>query len=186
MISDDVFLDLVDGHVGRNLRDIANRAQRDAVTHGPDSILQITAGPGSGKTTVLVLRALRHVLVEDINPEHILITTFTRKAARELRTRWLDWGTSLLNALSQYQRVEHIDINRCRIDTLDSTVHDVLTEFRPAGQLAPALADTSASLLIFKREVWSCPASVDSVWFDLVNARSKPPLKGYRGMVADG
>ena len=168
MISDDVFLDLVDGHIGRNLRDIANRAQRDAVTHSPDSILQIVAGPGSGKTTVLVLRALRHVLVEDVKPEHILITTFTRKAARELRTRWLDWGTSLLKALSQYQSVEHIDINRCRIDTLDGTVHDVLTEFRPAGQLAPALADTSASLLILKREVfqsmyWPNQQTVDTL-----------------------
>ena len=168
MISDDVFLDLVDGHVGRTLRDIANKAQRDAVTHNPDSILQIVAGPGSGKTTVLVLRALRHVLVEDIKPEHILITTFTRKAARELRTRWLDWGTSLLKALSQHQSVEHIDINRCRIDTLDGTVHDVLTEFRPAGELAPALADTSASLLILKREVfqsmyWPNQQTVDTL-----------------------
>ena len=33
-------------------------------------------------------------------------------------------------------------------------MHDVLTEFRPAGELAPALADTSASLLILKREVF--------------------------------
>ncbi len=168
MIGDDVFLDLVDGHLGRNLRDIANRAQRDAVTHSPNSILQLVAGPGSGKTTVLVLRALRHVLVEDVEPEHILITTFTRKAARELRTRWLDWGTSLLHALSQHQSVEHIDINRCRIDTLDGTVHDVLTEFRPAGQLAPALADTSASLLILKREVfqsmyWPNQQTVDTL-----------------------
>ena len=154
MISDDDFLNLVDGHLGRNLRDDANRAQRDAVTHSADSILQIVAGPGSGKTTVLVLRALRHVIVEDVLPEHILITTFTRKAAQELRTRWLDWGTSLLNALAQYQSVEHIDINRCRIDTLDSTVHDVLTEFRPAGVIAPALADTPASALILKREVF--------------------------------
>ena len=154
MISGDDFLDLVDRHLGRNLRDEANRAQRNAVTHSADSILQIVAGPGSGKTTVLVLRALRHVFVEDVLPEHILITTFTRKAARELRTRWLDWGTSLLDALSQHPSVGHIDINRCRIDTLDSTVHDVLTEFRTAGTLAPALADTSASLLILKREVF--------------------------------
>ena len=35
-------------------------------------------------------------------------------------------------------------------------------------------------------ENWSYPSSVDSWCFDLVNARSKPPLKGYMGMVADG
>ncbi len=154
VISEDEYLDLVDRHLDRNLRDDANGAQRESVTHGTDSILQIVAGPGSGKTTVLVLRALRHMFVEDVLPEHILITTFTRKAAQELRTRWLDWGTSLHSAISEQQSVEHIDINRCRIDTLDSTVHDVLTEFRAAGALAPALADTAASLLRLKREVF--------------------------------
>ncbi len=154
MINDAVFLDLVDNLLNRNLFDDANRAQRDAITHDSDKVLQIVAGPGSGKTTVLVLRALRHVLVEDIMPEDILITTFTRKAAQELRSRWLDWGTSLLEAMSQKQDVLHIDINRCRIDTLDSTVHDILTEFRSVGAIAPTLADASASALILKRRVF--------------------------------
>ena len=33
---------------------------------------------------------------------------------------------------------------------------------------------------------WSYPSSVDSWCFDLLNARSIPPLKGYWGIVADG
>lgn len=154
MIGDGDFLELVDRHLDRNLRDPGNASQRKAVTHCGDSILQIVAGPGSGKTTALVLRALRHVLVEGILPDHIVITTFTRKAARELRTRWLDWGTVLLENLSDQTMVELIDINRCRIDTLDSIVRDVLTEFRGAGSLAPAQVDDSTSLLILKREVF--------------------------------
>ncbi len=154
MISNERFLDLAGCVLGRNLRDPANKAQLGALTHGADPILQIVAGPGSGKTTVLVLRALRHVFVEDNLPEHILITTFTRKAARELRTRWLDWGTALRDKLSGSYDLRRIDINRCRIDTLDSTVHDVLTEFRPPGTLAPALADATASLLILKRRIF--------------------------------
>ena len=154
VINDDCFLDIVSRHLNRDLREPANRAQLDAVTHDKDTILKIVAGPGSGKTTVLVLRALRHVLIEGILPEEVLITTFTRKAAQELRTRWLDWGTSLMNVISQTQSVSHIDLNRCRIDTLDSIIHEVLTDFRPVGTLAPALADTSASLLIFKRRVF--------------------------------
>ena len=180
MITDDCFLDLVDRHLGWNLRDPANGAQRDAVTHSSGAILQIVAGPGSGKTTVLVLRALRSVFVHDILPENILITTFTRKAAQELRTRWLDWGTVLLDALSGTTDVERIDINRSRIDTLDSTVRDVLTEFRPPGALAPALAETSASLLFLKREVfqplyWQNKDTIDTLLSRYTFDRTPPP-----------
>ena len=154
LLNDERFLNLVDQLLDRDLCGSANEAQRVAVTHSGDSILQIVAGPGSGKTTVLVLRALRHVFVNGILPEQILITTFTRKAARELRTRWLDWGNILLNGLSRTQDVSQIDINRCRIDTLDSIIHAVLTEFRVVGTLAPVLADTSASHLILKRRIF--------------------------------
>ncbi|MCA1494848.1 AAA family ATPase [Ensifer sp. NBAIM29] len=34
----------------------------------------IIAGPGNGKTTVLVLRVLRHILVDQLPPQQILIT----------------------------------------------------------------------------------------------------------------
>lgn len=151
MITTSRFLKLVHQLLGPDLTKGANKVQRNAVTHSTGSVLQIVAGPGSGKTTVLVLRALWHVFVNDTLPEQILITTFTRKASRELRTRWLDWGTVIRKAVSRTHDVSHIDINRCKIDTLDSVVRDVLVEFRPAGSLAPALSDTSASLLIFKR-----------------------------------
>lgn len=166
MISSHTYLELVDKHLGYKLFNQANRAQLDAVTHDADRILQIVAGPGSGKTTVLVLRALRFVLVKDVLPEKILITTFTRKAARELRTRWLDWGTKLCSKLKNTHNLDHIDLNRCRIDTLDSTIYDVLREFRPPGTLAPMLADTSASILILKRGAfqamyWNNKAIID-------------------------
>jgi len=62
-----------------------NREQRACLAHDPASPLLIVAGPGSGKTMVLVLRALRHVLVDHVSPEQIVITTFTRKAAKEIR-----------------------------------------------------------------------------------------------------
>jgi DNA helicase-2/ATP-dependent DNA helicase PcrA len=67
-----------------------NHDQVDCLAHDPAIPLLIVAGPGSGKTTVLVLRALRHVMVDRIPPERIMITTFTRKAAREIRTRLID------------------------------------------------------------------------------------------------
>ena len=153
MISNDRFLDIIRSRIERDLRNLNNEAQLNAVEHADNRILQIVAGPGSGKTTVLVLRALRFVFVENVLPENILITTFTRKAARELRTRWLDWGTVLCEELESDPAVnlDQIDLNRCRIDTLDSIVQQVLTEYRLPGTLAPVVAETSASNLILKR-----------------------------------
>jgi len=142
----------------------ANISQRDGVAHDGDDVLMIVAGPGSGKTTVLVLRALRHVLVDDILPENILITTFTRKAAKELRTRWLDWGTLLLDSLRSNSdfadAINRIDLNRCRIDTLDSLAQQALTENKLPGEVAPILAEGSTARLLLKR------ASFGSIYND--------------------
>ena len=156
MIGNDRFLDLVSSCLERDLRDPNNIAQLNAVNHADNQILQIVAGPGSGKTTVLIFRALRFVFVEDVLPENIIITTFTRKAARELRTRWLDWGTTLCTELESDPDIDlaQIDLNRCRIDTLDSIVQQALTEYRLPGALAPVVAETSASNLILKRSAF--------------------------------
>ena len=81
-----------------------NVPQRTCVQHGTDSALMIVAGPGSGKTTVLVLRALRHVLVDGMQPESVMITTFTRKAAGELSSRLLGWGIMLVDYFAQRAR----------------------------------------------------------------------------------
>ena len=136
----------------RDLLDPNNSAQLEAVTRAGDFVLQIVAGPGSGKTSVIVLRALRHVFVEGVLPENVLITTFTRKAARELRTRWLGWGNSILEEIGSRDR--EIDLNRCEIDTLDSIVHRVLSDHRPIGEPRPIISETPASVVILRRRVF--------------------------------
>lgn len=149
-ISDKEFLELAKRRADRDLLDPNNRAQWEAATYAGDSVLQIVAGPGSGKTTVIVLRALRHVFVEGVRPENILITTFTRKAAKELRTRWLEWGTAILKDADPDGR-RGIDLNKCAIDTLDSVAHRVLSDYRPPGEPSPIIAETPASLVTLRR-----------------------------------
>ncbi len=50
-------------------------------------VLLIEAGPGSGKTRVLVQRLLRRIAAGAVEPEHCLAITFTRRAAEALRDR---------------------------------------------------------------------------------------------------
>ncbi len=61
-------------------------AQKEAINHFEGPIL-IVAGPGAGKTRILVERVLSLINNRNINPENILLTTFTVKAADELRAR---------------------------------------------------------------------------------------------------
>src|SRR4051794_37299470 len=87
--------------VEEDLKRRLDRAQRDAVLAPAAESLFLVAGPGSGKTTVLALRILRLVLVDGVAPEEILATTFTRRAAEELRSRLLTWGQTLVDGISR-------------------------------------------------------------------------------------
>ena len=131
-----------------------NQEQASVIQHPVNEILQVVAGPGSGKTTVLLLRALRLVFVDDVLPENILITTFTKKAARDIRSRWLDLGTSISNVVSQNHDTDHIDLNRCQTGTLDSITQQVLSEFRIPGQTAPTVMTNATSDLVLRRRAF--------------------------------
>src|SRR2546425_8986143 len=71
-----------------------NPAQRKAVTHGealPEKgfkagPLLIVAGAGTGKTDTLAHR-VAHLVIHGVDPARILMLTFTRRAAAEMRRR---------------------------------------------------------------------------------------------------
>lgn len=57
-----------------------------AAAHIPNGPLLLEAGPGTGKTHTLVAR-FEYLLSEGVDPKNILILTFSKKAAEELRER---------------------------------------------------------------------------------------------------
>src|SRR5579859_4281180 len=63
-----------------------NSEQDRAIRH-LDGPLYLTAGPGSGKTSVLVWRTLNLIVFAEIPPDQIFLGTFTEKGAHQLRER---------------------------------------------------------------------------------------------------
>lgn len=62
-----------------------NPEQEEAARHGVGPAL-VLAGPGTGKTTTLVGR-YAHLVEHGADPYRIFVSTFTRKAADEFRSR---------------------------------------------------------------------------------------------------
>ena len=68
-----------------------NQAQKTAAAHGEGPCL-VLAGPGSGKTLTIVNRIKYLIEVHNVRPEEILVITFTKYAANEMKERfWQVW-----------------------------------------------------------------------------------------------
>ncbi len=63
-----------------------NDEQRDAVTHATAAPLLVIAGAGSGKTSTLAHR-VAHLIAGGVDPQRILLLTFSRRAAQEMERR---------------------------------------------------------------------------------------------------
>ncbi|MFH1841137.1 MAG: UvrD-helicase domain-containing protein [Candidatus Shapirobacteria bacterium] len=90
-----------------------NPLQQEAVTHlnGP---LLVLAGPGSGKTRILTYKTAYLIQEKQVNPQNILLLTFTNKAANEMKTRILSllgfegpWAGTFHSFCARLLRVEH-------------------------------------------------------------------------------
>lgn len=64
-----------------------NEIQKKAIRHGKGPML-VLAGPGSGKTTVITNRVRYLTEKAGVEPGDILVITFTRAAAREMKERY--------------------------------------------------------------------------------------------------
>ena len=60
--------------------------QRRVVSHQSGPLL-VLAGPGTGKTTAIVEAVVHRIRDRGIDPARVLVLTFSRKAAEELRDR---------------------------------------------------------------------------------------------------
>jgi ATP-dependent DNA helicase RecQ len=71
----------------RVVSDLRNSTQEKIVTSNPDKNALVLAGPGSGKTRVLVHRVAWLLKIQRVRPSSILVLCYTRTNALELRRR---------------------------------------------------------------------------------------------------
>ena len=74
------------GHSPRAAAPRLDEAQQQVVDHKGGPLL-VLAGPGTGKTTTIVAAVAERIERRGIDPDRILVLTFSRKAAGELRER---------------------------------------------------------------------------------------------------
>jgi DNA helicase-2/ATP-dependent DNA helicase PcrA len=124
-----------------------NQRQKNAVDHGTGP-LWLLAGPGSGKSEVLVTRALKLLCVDGVAPRSIFLTTFTTKAARNLEDRLASYLATLQEADPSLRSIDLADM---RLGTLHSLCNDILQEYRyPVYQNVRLLDDVEQHLFAYR------------------------------------
>ena len=98
-----------------------NEEQEEVVTYSGDKFLSVEAGPGAGKTRVLIEKVNYMVNELGVNPESLLIITFSSKAADELQER-LSEGDLLKS-----------DVQKMHISTIHSFCERLLEENGQVG-----------------------------------------------------
>ena len=128
--------------------------QRRAI-ETPGSII-VSAAAGSGKTAVLTERIARHIL-EGASPDDMLVVTFTRAAAAEMKKRIGD-RLSALAAQQQGDEAARLyaaaeGIGRANISTIDGFCSHVLRRHFDIAGLDPAFrAGEEAENLALRQE----------------------------------
>ena len=129
-------------------------SQREVVGH-LDGPLLVIAGPGSGKTFSIVLRALNLLLMKKAEPKEILLCTFTEKAAYEMRDR----------LAAAARKVAYTgDLSELRVSTIHGFCHRLLAQYRHLTELGhnyETLDELTQLLFIFEHFDEIVGSSVD-------------------------
>src|SRR6185295_17078377 len=92
--------------------------EQAAAAYEIDKHVSVTAGPGSGKTTVLVERYLHILREHNLSIDQIVAITFTNRAANEMRERLRERLNHILHESSGDERRPWLHYKR----TLDGAV----------------------------------------------------------------
>lgn len=130
--------------------------------------LFIPAGAGAGKTTGLALLALQALFVHGFQAEAVLATTFTRKAAAELRSRITKGVIAMADLTGRRIDEPALDVAAMRIGTIDDLANQALIEL----QLG-ALVDGTVQMGLMRQAVF------DATHGFRKGGRTRAAVQGY-------
>src|SRR5437667_12075415 len=117
------------------------KPEQAAAAHTLDCHLSVTAGPGSGKTFVLVKRYLEILRTKKVSVDNIVAITFTNRAANEMRQRIREKIDALLRATSGNERQTWLRHKRALEGAVITTMHGfcsrLLHEFPVEAKIDP-------------------------------------------------
>src|ERR1700739_479861 len=133
LITPDLFFELLNEVLvsfGREPLDAASAHKKVIQVLPTDRVLQILAGPGSGKTEVIVWRVLYELFVNLASPTRLLVTTFTNRAATELEIRRVERSDEfVLIAIQRGLGIRDPQVHNLRIGTIHSLCDALLAEY---------------------------------------------------------
>ena len=139
-----------------------------------DGPLLVIAGPGSGKTYSIVLRALNLLLLGRATPREIVLCTFTEKAAYEMRDRLAAAARTV-----QYRG----DLSELTVSTIHGLCHRLLIRHRHRTELGhnfETLDELTQLLFIFEHFAEIVGSSQGDLYFGRWKTRWTA-IEGIRG-----
>jgi ATP-dependent helicase/nuclease subunit A len=130
------------------------KPEQQLAAHTLDRHVAVTAGPGAGKTTVLVERYLQILRTRDISVDQIVAITFTNRAANEMRERLRTELDKLLWSATPNERAKWMRHKRTLEGAIITTIHGfcarLLREFPVEADIDPqfALLDAHQSAML--------------------------------------
>src|SRR5205809_3009674 len=135
------------------------KPEQKTAAHSLDRHLSVTAGPGAGKTFVLVERYLEILRAKKVSVENIVAITFTNRAANEMRQRVRDRIDGLLRTSSDQERQTWLRHKRTLDGAVITTIHGfcsrLLHEFPVEANIDPQfmLLDEHQSTMLLEAAV---------------------------------
>jgi ATP-dependent helicase/nuclease subunit A len=115
--------------------------EQAAAAYQIDKHISVTAGPGSGKTTVLVERYLHILREHSLSIDQIVAITFTNRAANEMRERLRADLNHMLRIASDDERRRWLNYKRTLDGAVITTIHGfcarLLREFPIEARVDP-------------------------------------------------